>query len=60
MDSQTEWQAVLPTDGICDSDDERFAFSVPDLKAGAHRIAVRATDFFGNVAHGAVTVTVGK
>ena len=60
VDSQSDWVALLPRDGICDSNRERFAFEVKDLKPGAHRIAVRAADLFGNVGYGAVTVKVGK
>jgi hypothetical protein len=58
VDSQGQWTAVLPTDGICDSPREKFAFDVQDLKPGAHRIAVKAYDYFGNAGYAAVTVVV--
>jgi hypothetical protein len=60
VDSQEKWTAVLPSDGICDSSREKFSFEVKDLPVGAHRIAVRVEDIFGNVGFGTVTVTVGK
>ena len=53
-------ERVLPTDGICDSGHEKFAFEAKDLPVGTHRIAVRVEDIFGNVGFGTVTVTVGK
>jgi hypothetical protein len=58
VDSQTKWVALLPTDGICDSDNERFAFDVKDLKGGAHRIALRVADMLGNVGFGSVIVHI--
>ncbi len=60
VDSQTKWVALLPTDGICDSNSERFAFGVKDLKGGAHRIALRVADILGNVGYGAVIVNIAK
>ncbi len=60
VDSQADWRAVLPSDGIADSDAEKFSFRVEDLKSGDHRIALRAVDLYGNVGYGAVTVTVAK
>jgi len=60
VDSQDEWVAVLPTDGIADSNRERFAVDIDDVKPGAHRIAVKVVDRYGNTGYRAVTVTVGK
>jgi hypothetical protein len=60
VDSQDEWVTVLPTSGICDSPKEEFTFTVKDLKPGPHRIAVRATDQFGNMGYASVSVTIGK
>ena len=60
VDSQEDWVALLPADGICDSNTEKFSFDLKDLKPGPHRIAVRMTDQFGNEGYGTVTVTVGK
>jgi hypothetical protein len=60
VNSQDKWHAVGPSDGICDSNVEKFSFDVEDLKPGTHRIAVRATDIYGNVGYGSVSVRVGK
>jgi hypothetical protein len=60
VDSQDEWVTVLPTSGICDSPKEEFTFTVKDLKPGPHRIAVRATDQFGNMGYASVSVTIAK
>ncbi len=60
VNSQAEWHAVLPGDGICDSDVEKFSFNVDDLKPGTYRIAVRAADIYGNVGYGSATVRIGK
>ena len=56
IDSQTTWKPVLPTDGICDSPRERFTFTITDVQRGAHRIAVKAYDLYGNIGFGATTV----
>jgi len=60
VDSQDDWVAVLPIDGICDSSSEKVRFEIDKLKPGAHRVAVRAEDLYGNVGYAAVTVTLGK
>jgi len=66
VDSVDKWQAILPSDGICDSPSEAFRFeaSADDtgekLKPGPHNITVRATDKFGNTGYGSLNVTVGK
>jgi len=60
VDSQEEWISVLPADGICDTDDERFATKVEDLEAGTHRVALRVTDLYGNAGYASVTVKVGQ
>ena len=60
VNSQDEWHAILPGDGICDSDVEKFSFSVEGLKPGTYRIAVRASDIYGNVGYGSATIRVGK
>ena len=60
VNSQDKWHSILPADGICDSDVEKFSFSVQDLKPGTYRIAVRAADIYGNVGYGSVGVRVGK
>lgn len=58
VNSADEWKAVLPTDGICDSDNEKFSFDVTDLKPGNYRIAVRAVDVFGNTGYATVSVKI--
>ncbi len=55
-----KWQLALPTDEIADSTTEAIRIELDDLKPGAHRIAVRVSDRFGNAAHKAITVTVKK
>jgi len=60
VDSQNEWKAARPSDGICDSTREKFSARIEDVEPGAHCVAVRASDRFKNVAYGYVTVTVGK
>jgi hypothetical protein len=60
VDSNTDWTAVLPADGIADSPRERFEFRLDDLQEGSHRIAVKAADLFGNTGYATVTVTIGK
>ncbi|MHC4983278.1 MAG: hypothetical protein ACYTF6_08950 [Planctomycetota bacterium] len=57
-DSADEWVVVLPKDGICDSTGEDFKFELKELEAGAHRIAIRVTDLYGNVSYSTVTVKV--
>ncbi len=60
VDSQDEWVAVLPADGIADSGAEGFAFTLEKLSSGPHRIAVRVTDLFGNAGYGTLNITVGE
>ena len=59
VDSQEDWVAVLPTDGIADSAEERFQFRLDDLKPGPHRIAIRVEDVLGNTGYATAAVTVG-
>jgi len=60
VDSQEDWVAVLPADGIADSNQEDFAFDLDDLEPGSHRIAVRVEDLLGNTGYAAIAVTVGE
>jgi hypothetical protein len=60
VDSNKEWHRLLPADGICDSQNEKFSTTITDLEPGAHRIAVRVTDLYNNTAYASVEVTVGK
>jgi len=58
VDSQEEWTVRAARDGICDSDTESFSAELTVLAAGAHRIAVKVTDLYGNVGYASVNVTV--
>jgi len=58
IDSSDKWKTTLPGDGICDSAGERLAIQIKDLTPGAHRIAVRITDRYGNIGYGYTSVTV--
>jgi hypothetical protein len=58
VDSQRDWQAVLPTDSIFDGPEEAVSFTVTGLSAGPHQIAVRATDAKGNQAFETLFVNV--
>ncbi len=60
VDSQSQWRPVLPKDGIADSKREQFAFQLKDLAAGAHRIAIRAKDIYGNAGYASASVTINK
>ncbi len=60
VDSNKEWHRLLPEDGICDSQNEKFSTTITDLEEGAHRIAVRVVDKYNNTAYASVEVTVGK
>ncbi len=59
VDSQKEWTVLSAKDGIFDSDTEKFAFDLTDLKGGPHRISVKVADLYGNVGYASVGVTVG-
>jgi len=60
VDSQEDWVAVEPVDGICDTDSEQFSFDLDDLEPGPHRIAVRVLDLYNNAGYATVTVTAGR
>ncbi len=60
VDSQEKWEALLPDDGICDSNSEPFSFEIDDLKADDHCITIRVTDEYGNTSYTSTNVTVGK
>lgn len=57
VDSQEDWVAVLPADGIADSSREDFTFTLKDLPPGPHRLAVKVTDLFDNAGYGTLSVT---
>ena len=50
VDSNDQWQSVLPVDGIFDASDELVKFSIKGLTAGEHQVTIRATDSHGNQA----------
>ena len=58
VDSHSEWNTVLPVDGIADSARERFSFQTKKLTPGPHRIAVRVKDIYRNTGYKAITVNV--
>jgi hypothetical protein len=58
VDSKDDWQTVAASDRIYDSPEEGVSFKVEGLTAGAHQIALRATDAYGNQAYEAVQVVV--
>jgi len=60
LDSKDAWKTTLPADGMCDSRTERLTVEIKDLSVGAHRIAVRVTDRYGNVGYGYANVTIAK
>jgi hypothetical protein len=58
VDSNDQWQAVLPVDGIFDSLNEQVKFPLKDLSAGEHQVAIRATDVRGNQAMQSIVITI--
>ena len=42
------WKALLPVDGVADSDEERFEYTVGDDRSASHALRVRITDAAGN------------
>jgi hypothetical protein len=58
VDSNDDWQSVLPSDKIADSPDEAYSFTIPSLASGAHQITLRASDSHGNQAFETVQVTI--
>jgi hypothetical protein len=50
LDSAKDWQAVLPSDTICDEMEEQVSITLAGLAAGPHQLTVRATDSRGNQA----------
>ncbi|MDP9338887.1 MAG: hypothetical protein M3P45_08470 [Acidobacteriota bacterium] len=53
-----DWILVSPAGNISDAPEEKYEFTVGDLSAGEHTIAVRAYDRFENVGSGKTVVTV--
>jgi hypothetical protein len=58
VDSNADWQMVLPSNKIFDSPEESVTFTVPALSPGAHQVMLRATDAKGNQAFETVLVNV--
>jgi uncharacterized protein involved in type VI secretion and phage assembly len=52
------WFPVFPTSLLTDAPDEAYDFPLLTLSAGAHTLAVRATDRFDNLTAAKVTFTV--
>jgi hypothetical protein len=50
LDSNDQWQSLLPVDGIFDAPDELVRFSIKGLTPGEHQVTIRATDNHGNQA----------
>ncbi len=48
LDSNDQWQSLLPVDGIFDAPDELVRFSIKGLTPGEHQVTIRATDNHGN------------
>jgi len=51
IDTQDDWVALLPDDGIIDSKQETVTFDLKDLKPGPHRLAIRVVDLLGNTGY---------
>ena len=58
IDSNRDWQTVLPVDNIFDSPEEAVSFVTPELSPGQHQITLRATDSKGNQAFQTVFVNI--
>lgn len=58
VDSNDDWQAILPSDNIFDSPEERASFTIGDLAPGTHQVTLRATDAKGNQAFETVLTTI--
>jgi hypothetical protein len=52
------WTKLFPIDSLFDSKTESFRFAPPDLRPGAHVIAVRVVDAAGNVGTGDLVFSV--
>jgi len=58
LDSNDDWQIVLPLDKIFDSPEEKVSFTIGGLSPGAHQVTLRATDAKGNQAFETFEVTI--
>jgi len=53
-----EWILLAPLNGISDSREEKYTFTVQHLAPGEHTISVRAFDRFENIGAGKTTIVV--
>jgi hypothetical protein len=53
-----DWQTVTPDGGLADDRALTFRARLPEVKPGAHTVAIRVVDLAGNVASRAVHVSV--
>jgi len=58
VDSQDQWEPVMPSDQILDSTSEDGIATIADLSPGAHVVTVRVTDEQGNTSYKAQVVHV--
>lgn len=58
IDGQDNWKALLPADGVADSQSEAIRFTIDKLDAGTRRILVRVSDVYGNTGYDSVVVNV--
>ncbi|GMV97621.1 MAG: hypothetical protein AMXMBFR83_19770, partial [Phycisphaerae bacterium] len=59
VDSNDEWHDLAADDDIFDSPSESATFTVNDLEAGEHRIAIRVKDKHGNAQYVMKSITIG-
>lgn len=53
-----EWTRVHPVDGVADSPEEEFRFTVKNLAVGEHTVTLRVSDRAGNTGAAKVVITV--
>ena len=58
VDSNSDWQLVLPSNKMFDSPEESVEFTLRGLSLGAHQVTLRATDARGNQVFETGLVTV--
>ena len=54
IDSDENWKAIFPDDGIFDSKNEQLSLETDELPEGAHSITIRVTDRAQNTAIGGI------
>ena len=60
VDSATDWNTLVPVDGVFDGKQKEFRFMIRKLSPGPHRLAVRAADEAQNVAHASHVLSIEK